>query len=62
EYERLENRIFSLLKDSPQKRYLNLLKQNPTYVQQIPLHYLASYLGISQRHLTRLRREILLKK
>ncbi|MFN3848128.1 MAG: Crp/Fnr family transcriptional regulator [Spirosomataceae bacterium] len=62
EYERLENRIFSLLKDSPQKRYLSLLKQNPTYVQQIPLHYLASYLGISQRHLTRLRREILLKK
>jgi CRP-like cAMP-binding protein len=59
EYMKLEKRIFSLLNEKANQRYLNLLEQNPAYVQQIPLHYLASYLGITQRHLSRLRREVM---
>lgn len=58
EYVELEKRIFSLLNDSPKERYLNLIEQKPHYVQQIPLKYISTYLGISQRHLSRLRKEI----
>ena len=60
EYIELEKRIFSLLNDTAKERYLNLLENKPQYVQQIPLKYLSSYLGVSQRHLSRLRREIIL--
>ncbi|MCU0467247.1 MAG: Crp/Fnr family transcriptional regulator [Arcicella sp.] len=60
EYIELEKRVFSLLNETPKQRYLNLLEQKPHYLQQIPLKYLSSYLGISQRHLTRLRKEVTL--
>ena len=58
-YMEIEKRFFSLLNEKANQRYLNLLEQSPTYLQQIPLHYLASYLGITQRHLSRLRREVM---
>jgi CRP-like cAMP-binding protein len=60
EYVKLEKRIFSLLNESPKQRYLELLNHRPHYIQQIPLKYLASFLGISARHLTRLRKEVTL--
>lgn len=59
EYMKLEKRIFSFVSEKAKQRYLTLLEQNPHYVQQIPLQYLASYLGITQRHLSRLRREVM---
>lgn len=52
----LENRIFQLQKEKAEKRYVNLLKEHPNYLNEIPLQYLASYLGITQRHLSRIRR------
>ncbi len=58
EYIKLENRVFTLLKNKAKQRYSDLLTQNPDFVQYIPLQYLASYLGITQRHLSRLRREL----
>jgi CRP-like cAMP-binding protein len=57
EYIYLEKRVFSLLKYHAKQRYWNLLRDNPDYIQSIPLQYLASYLGVTQRHLSRLRRE-----
>lgn len=59
QYIELENRIFQLQRDSATTRYLQLLENKPAYIQQIPLHYLASYLGITQRHLSRIRKQIL---
>lgn len=59
-YVELENRVFQLLNKTPKERYLDLLANKPHYVQQIPLKYLASYLGVSTRHLSRLRQEITL--
>jgi CRP-like cAMP-binding protein len=59
EYMKLEKRIFSFVSEKAKQRYLTLLEQNPIYIQQIPLQYLASYLGITQRHLSRLRREVM---
>lgn len=54
----LENRLFTLQHESAEKRYKDLVNNRPDYIRQIPLKYLASYLGITQRHLSRIRREI----
>jgi CRP-like cAMP-binding protein len=57
QYIELEKRIFQLQKSNAAKRYAGLMKNQPEYIQTIPLQYLASYLGVSQRHLSRIRKE-----
>lgn len=57
-YIEMENRLLALQMESAKKRYEDLLRFNPEYLQTVPLKYLASYLGITQRHLSRLRKEI----
>jgi CRP-like cAMP-binding protein len=47
--------FFSSIKDSPQQRYLNLFKENPQVIKRVPQHYIASYLGISTVHLSRIK-------
>lgn len=39
-----------------EKRYQKFAENNPNILQNVPLGYIASYLGITQRHLSRLRR------
>ena len=58
QYIELENRIFQLQNSSAQKRYTDLVEKHPQFVEEIPLGYLASYLGITQRHLSRLRKNV----
>ncbi len=58
EYIKMEKRIFILQKESAERRYKDLLVNHPELLQQIPLQYLASYLGITQRHLSRIRKSI----
>lgn len=48
--------------EEPEVRYLNLLKRRPELVQQIPQHYIASYLGIKPETLSRIRKRILTSK
>ncbi|MCF1713567.1 Crp/Fnr family transcriptional regulator [Flavihumibacter sp. RY-1] len=60
QYIELEKRIFQLQKTTALQRYEDLLQNQPEYVQKIPLQYLASYLGITQRHLSRIRKEFVL--
>lgn len=50
--------FLSFIKDSPQQRYVNLLKEKPQIVQRIPQHYIASYLGISTVHLSRIKNKL----
>lgn len=50
-----QNLFFSYLKNSPQKRYEELIKQHPHIIQRIPQHYIASYLGITSVSLSRIR-------
>jgi len=61
QYIGLEKRIFQLQKSDAAKRYSDLLENQPELIQNIPLQYLASYLGISQRHLSRIRKELTFK-
>lgn len=58
EYLMLEKRFFQMQREKAEVRYLQLLENQPEYIQQIPLQYLATYLGITQRHLSRIRKEI----
>ena len=57
-YLRLEH-YFSLflsrIRDTPEQRYRNLLKDHPEIIQRIPQHYIASYLGITPVSLSRIR-------
>ena len=64
-YNLIENQIYliddyriDLLTLTPEKRYHKLLSNDPELLQQVPLHYLASFLGISSRHMSRIRKNI----
>ncbi|WP_373943319.1 Crp/Fnr family transcriptional regulator [Polaribacter sejongensis] len=58
EYIKMEKRVLLLQKESAEKKYTDLLINHPEYLQVIPLNFLASYLGITQRHLSRIRKTI----
>lgn len=47
-----------LLTLTPEERYKKLLINEPKLLQEVPLHYLASFLGISTRHMSRIRKNI----
>jgi len=53
-----EKHLFSLLNQTADERYKNLLDSYPQYIQKIPLQYIASYLGIKQETLSRVRKNI----
>jgi CRP-like cAMP-binding protein len=47
--------FLSRIKNSPEERYKELLKQSPHIVQRVPQHYIASFLGITSVSLSRIR-------
>lgn len=52
----------SFIKDSPTQRYLNLIEERPQITQRVPQHYIASYLGVSTVHLSRIKSKLLQQK
>lgn len=50
--------LLSHIKDSPQKRYEEILDQRPDIIMRIPQHYIASYLGITKVHLSRIKSKL----
>jgi CRP-like cAMP-binding protein len=58
QYVEMEQRTVSFQKHSAKQRYETLIEHHSHYIKFIPLQYLASYLGITPRHLSRLRKEI----
>jgi CRP-like cAMP-binding protein len=52
----------SFIKDSPTQRYLSLIEERPQIVQRVPQHYIASYLGVTTVHLSRLKSKLVHKK
>ena len=46
----------SFIRDTPKQRYQQLLAKTPQVVQRVPQHYIASYLGISSVHLSRIKK------
>jgi CRP-like cAMP-binding protein len=54
-YVMLEERFLSIHFKEARERYDILLKNNPHILQRVPLGYVASYLGITQETLSRIR-------
>ncbi|MXO04237.1 Crp/Fnr family transcriptional regulator [Flavobacterium sp. HBTb2-11-1] len=52
----------SFIKNSPVERYTNLIKERPQIIMRVPQHYIASYLGITTVHLSRLKSKLLSKE
>jgi CRP-like cAMP-binding protein len=50
------NRISPMMTDDAKERYLRFITSFPALANRIPLSYLASYLGVTQSSLSRIRR------
>lgn len=59
QYVIMDQHVTEFQKQKSSFRYEFLLKHYPFQVNQIPQHYIASYLGISTRQLTRIRKSLL---
>jgi CRP-like cAMP-binding protein len=56
------NEFLSRIRDTPLQRYLNLVRERPHIVRRVPQHYIASYLGITSVHLSRIKNQLARKK
>ncbi|MDF2157862.1 Crp/Fnr family transcriptional regulator [Algoriphagus sp. CAU 1675] len=52
------NRIETIQFHTAEERYLQLIRENPDLIKRIPLKHIASYLGITQVSLSRIRASI----
>lgn len=61
QYSILKQRMLSMLKETAEQRYGDLINTNPEVLQNAPLKYIASYLGITDTSLSRIRKEFIKK-
>lgn len=54
-YIALQQRILSLLTETAEERYNNLIKKLPRLIQRVPKKMLAAYLGVTRETLSRLK-------
>ena len=54
----VEDSRYNFISLNAEQRYLKLMQDEPHLLQNIPLQYLASILGITPRHLSRIRAKI----
>jgi CRP-like cAMP-binding protein len=57
-YFTLKNHSISLIADEAKDRYLRLLKEKPHIIQNVSLKHIATFLGITDTSLSRIRKEI----
>lgn len=55
-------RINSTFLSTAEEKYINLLHSSPSLANRVPLHMLASYLGVTPETLSRIRKQIAAKK
>ena len=53
-----ENRTRDMILMNAEERYLKLMQTQPDIIQNVPLQYIASYIGIKPESLSRIRRQI----
>ncbi|MGZ3880840.1 MAG: Crp/Fnr family transcriptional regulator [Flavisolibacter sp.] len=57
----LKTRMLSMITETAEERYISLLRSNPDVFQYTPLKQIASYLGITDTSLSRIRKEMMKK-
>jgi CRP-like cAMP-binding protein len=57
----LKQRMLSMLQETAEQRYVNLMNSHPGILQVAPLKHIATYLGITDTSLSRIRKEIVKK-
>jgi CRP-like cAMP-binding protein len=57
-----QRRLVSSLSHSAEEKYTELISSCPTIPQRVPQHMMASYLGITPETLSRIRKQLSLKK
>jgi CRP-like cAMP-binding protein len=57
----LQQRMLSMLQQTGEQRYGDLVYANPEILQHAPLKYIATYLGITDTSLSRIRKEFMKK-
>lgn len=55
---KISERVNSFLTETPEARYQQLVSSRPKVLQRIPQYMIASYLGITPEHLSRLRKKM----
>ena len=56
-----KQRALNMLTQSATDRYLTLVKEQPQIIKEVPLKHIATYLGITDTSLSRIRKELSLK-
>ena len=52
-----QNRVLSNISETAEERYENFIKTYPQFYSRVPLHMIASYLGVSRETLSRVRQK-----
>lgn len=61
EWSKTKNNFASFVTSTPEQRYLNFIKTRPELQNRVPLHQIASYLGMTPESLSRIRKRIATK-
>ncbi len=57
----LKQRMLSMIQQTAEQRYIDLINLHPELLQNVPLKYIASYLGITDTSLSRIRKGFIKK-
>lgn len=57
-YLKKAKREIALLNSTAEERYINLFKERPEIIKEIPLMYIASYIGVTPQSLSRIRKRV----
>jgi len=55
----INNRLLVNISSTPEDKYLHFIKNHPDLLHRVPLHMIASYIGMSRETLSRVRRQLL---
>lgn len=61
DFGRTQDSFAKFISSSPEERYLNFITEKKDLLNRVPLHMIASYLGMTPESLSRIRKRVVLK-